>query len=341
LQKSKENLDVANVLFEKGCYGLAAYHAQQSIETLFKSFAYHVLKRYPEYAHTNLYSHLPLRKVFGFLSNFVERIERKIAEMKRASKGRGQIRSDLKAIVSRSQSMKEAFYRIKGFIDKLDSRDNFDLREDVWKFSMDLPIKTDSAIHEIISIANEVGAERSQERFMEDMITLAQIVFSDIDSFNRTDTEKAYFRKIKPFMIKFLTDRDYPVVPLTKMLDGKELDRMDRASLKEYFDLKGGFEALSMFFSRTGMLDAVLEIAKQFFPNTYELTAKYFDLQRVAYATSICATTILLFPHETYGRYPENIMGTTTEAIYKEKAPKIRHYLDECKRAYDHINALI
>lgn len=40
LAKAEQNTDAANLLFDKGMYDLAAYHAQQALELSIKAFVY-------------------------------------------------------------------------------------------------------------------------------------------------------------------------------------------------------------------------------------------------------------------------------------------------------------
>ena len=193
-----------------------------------------------------------------------------------------------------------------------------------------MEVEKNSEVNDVINAAAEISADQSQDRFMEDTIYLAQVVFSNIDSLNRREIDKQYFSEVKPMMLKFLTDRDFPQVPLARLLDGGTLDGSDRTNLRDFVAAKGGFDALSMFFGSTGLLNEVLKITGKYFPQTYRWTEKYFDIQSLSYASSVCATMLLLYPHESFGRYPENIMGTTTESIYKDKALKVLQYIRDC-----------
>lgn len=363
LQKSKENLEVAAILYERRSYGLAAYHAQQSIETLFKSFVYQILRKHEEYDRVKLYAHLPLIDVIGIITNFVKKIESKIDETKKKARGRQgkgvssqatAVNMRLKEIAARSQAMKETLEKIKEIIGKLERRGkqtDYLLKEDIWKYSMDLQIRDDSQLNKIISAANEYGAEPSQGIFMEDMIYVAQVVFSDDNSgggsLGRNDIDKAYLDEIKPLISHALTSEGFPSAALDKILNYKALDDSDRAEMMDFVIKKGELHALSMFFSSAGLMSLILEVVKRHYTEkTYKFIEKYFDLQRVSYAASICSTLVLLFPHESYGRYPENIAirgsgATTTEAIYSEKSAKIYQYIQDCKKAYDHVTALM
>jgi hypothetical protein len=339
LDKSKENLEVAGILEKKGSYGLAAYHAQQSIETLFKGYVYKTLSKHPEYATIRLKTHLPLKKVLEHIAEFVDKIERKV-KAKQKKLPRSEQSQELKALVLRYSSMKSMFLEIKDFLDYLDSKEGHSLKLDLWRYSMDLEHQS-ARIVAMIKIANEAGSDHTQESFMEEMIFAAQVVFANIDRFNYRRIDKDYFKEIKPFMLRFLVDRNFPPVALSRMLDGKTLDLADRADMRDFVISRGGYEAVEMFFGQGGLLNKIVKIAMKYYPDTYRETEKVFDLQSLVYASSICTSMILLYAHETFGRYPQSMKEGTTETIYSDKASKIAKYIGDCRKAQEKIHALI
>jgi HEPN domain-containing protein len=344
LDKSKENLEAAEMLYKAGSYGLAAYHSQQSVETLFKSFVYKTLRKHREYSHSVLKSHLPLRHVMGYVADFVENMESKLEENKIRMLRMGIVYKDghnLGESAARLNAIKKKFYEIKNYIDKLDSRDGAYLKDSLWLYSLEMQIKDDSEIRNLLNSLEGVTSEQAQDNFMEDIIKIAQVAFSHIDDINKTSNDKEYSSKARLLMLRFLTDRDFPKEPLTKILDGKVIDDSDRVEMRSFVEANGKFMFLSVFFGRAGMLNEILYLVRVHFPKTYEWSEKYFDIQSISYVSSICASMLPLYPHESFGRYPENIAGTTTEAVYKLKANKIKQYIDNCRDVYEHVKAMM
>lgn len=340
MDKSRENLEAASILYDRKFYGLAAYHAQQSIETLFKAYVYQILRKYPEFSETQLVSHLPIKDVLEILARFSKDLETRIAS-KRMMQFRGFQASHEPEAFGLQLSPVLVFNELKNFIDQLGmKRGGFRLRMSLWKHSLNIGTKKEPELDRILKIADEISKDQSQDTFTEKMISLAQSILPNLHRIYGPSA-MVYLDDLRPLMIQYLVGHGFPPMTLYKMFYGKTINDEDRSELRDFVISKGGPEVLSIYFGNNGLLNRVVELAKTHYPATYREAEKYFDYQALSYASAICGTMILLYPHETFGRYPEPVDDVTTEVIYSQKSDKILGYIEDCRKAQQRIKAMM
>jgi|GEM_PF-4969145 len=348
LAKSEQNIEAANLLFDKGIYSLAAYHAQQALELSIKACVFRFgfeeylrLKRITELGldfvleqgRDPLHHHNPsgviLRASYKFCHDEVERL-----------KSKQDIDSNL---IPMFEEILDATGQILNLMREMDK--NKQVKLEVWKGSLGGIIKHEET-NRLIAAIKKSSESRVVERFLEASFNW---LFRRIHWLIAFAAKTHQLHKIQTVVIpearQLLEASRLPTEFANTLFSGKE--DVYQNSIHNFVAEKGAWNALNIVLRPGGLMEIGANWGKTN-PEIARVDEKELPLTDIrnyyvwiSYIVAMSYPMILLYPHEEFGRYPATIDGRDTEVIYAESKSELRNRIDDCMEANKIIKGLI
>lgn len=346
LTKAEQNIDAANLLFDRGMHGLAAYHAQQSLEMSIKACVYRFgfdeylkLKRITELdfvrgqeKHDPLYTHNPsavlLRASYKFCNDEIERLK--------AKKG---IEPSLLPVF---EEILDATRQIRNLMDRMDEKKQVKL--EVWRRSLGLETK-DEETDRLISGIKKASENRVVERFIDSSFNwLYKILEWFKKSAIRNRKSHMIYTAVIPEARGLLQDAGLPS-EFAKAFFAKDRETYQIA-IGDFIAQKGTWNVLNLLFKPQGPFDKAAKWSSSEIAKVDDIGLPLNELRNyfiwISYIVAMSYPMILIYPHEEYGRYPTPINdGKNTEVNYSERRAELRKRINECQEACKIIKGLI
>lgn len=321
--KANENLFAANNLLKHKKYGLAAYHAQQCVELTIKAFCYkHSFNDYlakNESIRTHNPSQIILSKYFNHLIDMTNRIDRRNLD------------EDIEQGLDKTLKLLE---ELKKILEKAEKDHNF--LKQLWKYSLKVEIESEKIKNWLKKVQEYDTNDISLTLSGKIVISGHDLLLQKISASRRAHNLKSRFQietilgetvmeplrlpksLVKPFLYKSEAEFESELTIAVKDRDPMEI-----------FDLIYGPQGLIEQMNQLG-------IAKKDSTDTLKNTFHIWGVM-----VTICKIAILTYPHETFGRYPEEIKDKTTEEIYQNKSDVLKDMILECDKTYQRITNML
>ena len=321
ISKSKENIETAELLFNHGKLGLAAFNAQQSIELAIKSYVikYNLLEgvKKENLFKTHLPSKILLKNIFRYLINESDRLESK----KKTKKW-------LLKIINQST---DNIHKTTSIMKKVDSSEAE--LENLWKMSLGIKIEDSRVLtyfKELLEPDETISSKMTVEIIREFQQTYDTVMKEavkhrlshKIPEIQKEATIRAKKYGIPERILKMFFEQEKPEIII------QEIKKLDPNSV----DVIGGL------YDKGGIADMREKLIKD------DDDGKQKEQQimlRIKYLEQLNYIVLLTYPHEQLGRYAKIIDGKNTEQWYSEKKEALEIIIDECRAVFERTYAIV
>lgn len=331
IQKARQNLDVAEMLFNQGFISLSAFHVQQCVELAIKATAYKSgFKQHLENTRATK-SHIPSRGLISEVYNFVEDQLKTIDQSKFDSEF--------------GASITEAMRKLKQFTSLLcqaEKQHNEKFTE-LWLHSlgMDTSERVVTALDGYKKSFNTTLAQQlAAGTFVlarEFLIKLVKLAYKNRQG-QRVQSAKNKIREIflKHGLTDKLVDAFFNTESKFKKIMSSEIDR------------HGLVNMIDLLLKPNGILHECNDIRHPKLPKLNINECIKFIW--IAHLATISPTVILLYPHVIIGRYPKivNVKAQNsktipkyTEDLYSEHNTAILEFINEAKSIMDRVQMIL
>lgn len=321
LKDAEENSKAAKELFDKGSLGLAAYHAQQTVELTVKAYGLNFgFIESPDVSNQSK-THLPSKILLS------ETFERIIESFNKLS-----LRTT--DTITKDQLIKGISHleNTKDLLKKLDSRKNGELKEAVWRYSLNQDTdnervkKYQDSIEEITTTTYPNELTKVQ---LNNFNTTFQDTFNDL----RKTRKSHLIEMIKNIALKKTRVHKIP----NELVEIFFVTKISEESFKKIFKEKSNIasiDVLQLLYGKNGMLQIIQEL-----PIEMKNESDFNENVKLAKLTLLNVLTdlsLLTYPHEDYGRYSTKISDTeSTRDVYQNQKKELEVLINRCITAYE------
>lgn len=319
LNDAKENIESAKLLFTKSYYGLSSYHAQQTIELIIKSygikFGFIDNPEESSRSKTHLPSKLLLPEVYA-----------KAIEVFNQASIRTMDFITKESLINGVKYLEDT----KKLLKKIEKKDNFEFRKDVWKYSLKIPIQDNKINHHFEEIQNVCNTKYPFEIIklqLNNFKDLYRDVFHDL----RKKRQSHHIENIKSFTMK-ITDKHNIPQEFVGIFFVENITTEMYDVLLSKFSAILSIDILNLLYGKDGMLEIM-----KIMPEKYQNKAKLEDNEKLAKLTllsSLSDLALLTYAHEEFGRYSRNIDGVSSGEIYTTQKNELLSLIMRCESAY-------